>query len=250
MKPKIIITNDDGINAAGIKALENILTNVADIYVVAPSQEKSAAGHSLSFNHPLRVNYIDKHHVAVDGTPTDCAMFGFYGLLKRERPALLVSGINHGVNLGDDITYSGTVAAALEGTLLGIPSVAFSMQYGNTINFLLASDFIRHLCKNVIEKGLPQNTFLNVNIPNCRKIAGIEIVRQGKRIYRDKMIKKVDPRGKSYYWLGGKEPGFVKEKGTDFSAIENKKIAITPLKFDFTNYDAKEKISELVDFKF
>ena len=246
MKPKIIITNDDGINAVGIKALEKILKPIGTVFVVAPSQERSAAGHSISFNHPLRVNFIDKFHVAVDGTPTDCAMFGYYGLLKRERPALLVSGINHGVNLGDDITYSGTVSAALEGTLLGIPSVAFSMQYGKKINFLLAEKFIRKICNNVIEKGLPENTFLNINIPNCTKIKGIEIARQGKRIYRDKMMKKTDPRGKSYYWLGGKEPGFVREKGTDFSAIQNKKISITPLKFDFTNFDALDSLKELI----
>ena len=189
---------------------------------------------------------MDKHHVAVDGTPTDCAMFGFYGLLKREKPALLVSGINHGVNLGDDITYSGTVSAALEGTLLGIPSIAFSMQYGKKINFLLAAMFIRKTCSNVIRKGLPENTFLNINIPNCTKIKGVEIVRQGKRIYRDKMMKKTDPRGKSYYWLGGKEPGFVREDGTDFSSIENKKIAITPLKFDFTNFQAFDSIKDLI----
>jgi len=166
MKPNILITNDDGINAGGIKALEKILKNVGLVYVVAPSQERSAAAHSISFNHPLRVNFIDKYHVAVDGTPTDCAMFGCYGLLKREKPDLLVSGINHGVNLGDDITYSGTVSAALEGTLLGVPSIAFSMQYGKRFNFLLAAGFIRKICCNVIKKGLPENTFLNVNIPN------------------------------------------------------------------------------------
>jgi len=248
MKPKILITNDDGINADGIKALEKILKPIALVYVVAPSQERSAAAHSLSFNHPLRVNFLDKRHVAIDGTPTDCAMFGFYGLLNRIKPALLVSGINHGVNLGDDITYSGTVSAALEGTLLGIPSIAFSMQYGKTFKFYKAAGFIRKLCKNVIKKGLSENTFLNVNIPNCEKIKGVEVVRQGKRIYRDKMMKKIDPRGKSYYWLGGKQPGFVKENGTDFSAIENKNIAVTPLKFDFTSFEALDHTKTLLNF--
>ena len=111
---------------------------------------------------------------------------------------------------------------------------------------MLAEKFIRKICNNVIEKGLPENTFLNINIPNCTKIKGIEIARQGKRIYRDKMMKKTDPRGKSYYWLGGKEPGFVREKGTDFSAIQNKKISITPLKFDFTNFVALDSLKELI----
>ncbi len=242
MRPKILITNDDGINAEGIKALEKIVGNLGTVYVVAPSQERSAAAHSISFNHPLRVNFIDKHHVAVDGTPTDCTMFGFYGLLKGIKPSLLISGINHGVNLGDDITYSGTVSAALEGTLLGIPSISFSMQQGKKFNFFLASNFIRKLCKLVIKEGLSKDTFLNVNIPGGPKIQGIEIVRQGKRIYRDRMLKKNDPRGKAYYWLSGSAPDYVREKGTDFAAIYNKKIAITPLKFDFTNYEALEQI--------
>ncbi len=244
MKPKILITNDDGINADGIKALEEIVKLLGTVYVVAPSQERSAAAHSISFNHPLRVNFIDKHHVAVDGTPTDCTMFGFYGLLKGEKPALLVSGINHGVNLGDDITYSGTVSAALEGTLLGIPSIAFSMQYGKKFNFFLAKVFLRSLCKKVMEQGLEKNTFLNVNIPNCSRIRGVEIVRQGKRIYKDKMLKKIDPRGKAYYWLSGNPPDYVREAGTDFSAVNNNKIAVTPLKFDFTNYEALEEIKK------
>lgn len=242
MKPKILIINDDGINAEGIKALEKILKHLGTVFVVAPSQERSAAAHSISFNHPLRVNFIDKHHVAVDGTPTDCSMFGFYALLKGEKPALLVSGINHGVNLGDDITYSGTVSAALEGTLLGIPSIAFSMEYGETFNFFLAAGFIRKLAKKVIENGLPKNTFLNVNIPNCPKLKGVEIVRQGQRIYKDKMLKKIDPRGKAYYWLSGNPPDYVREDGTDFSVIFNKKISVTPLKYDFTNYEALDLV--------
>ena len=245
MKPKILITNDDGINSDGIKALENILRSVGNIYVAAPSQERSAAAHSISFNHPLRIHALDKNRVAVDGTPTDCVMYGVYGLLNHKKPDLVVSGINKGANLGDDITYSGTVSAAMEGTLLGIPSIAISVVNKGKYNYDLLKCFIRNLSKNIIKRGLPKNTFLNINIPDSKRIKGVMIVRQGKRIYKDKMIKKIDPRGRSYYWLGGKEPSYIKEANTDFYAIEHNMIAITPLHFDLTNHSALRSLKYL-----
>jgi 5'-nucleotidase len=244
MAPRILVTNDDGIDAPGIKALEKILKPLGTVFVVAPGSEKSAAAHSITFNHPLRVRHIGRASVAVDGTPTDCVMFGVYGLLNNKRPDLLVSGINNGPNLGDDITYSGTVSAALEGTLLKIPSIAFSMCGRNTANYSAAACFIRDLCRKVIKEGLPKNVFLNVNIPDVprKKLKGVMVVRQGKRIYNDMFLKRLDPRGRSYYWLGGMEPSYEKEKGTDFEAIEKNMIAVTPLHFDLTNHAALQSL--------
>ena len=240
MTPRILVTNDDGINAPGIKALASILAAVGEVYIVAPSGERSAAAHSITFNHPLRVNFINKREASVEGTPTDCVMFGYYGFMKKARPDLLVSGINNGPNLGDDITYSGTVSAALEGTLLGIPSIAVSIGSRKNPKFRGGTVFIRSLCAKVLEEGLPKNTFLNVNIPNVEraKINGIKVCRQGKRVYRDMFLKRIDPRGRTYYWLGGKEPSALVESGTDFEAIKDNMISVTPLHFDLTNHPA------------
>jgi 5'-nucleotidase len=235
---KILVTNDDGIGSEGIKALIKILKPLGELFVVAPSKEKSAAAHSITFNGPLKVKFLNKKTVEVEGTPTDCVMFGVYGLLNYKRPDLLVSGINNGANLGDDITYSGTVSAALEGSLLGIPSIAFSLVGKTNHKYYSASKFIKNLCKFVIKNKLPKNTFLNVNIPNLNKdeIKGVAVVKQGKRIYKDSFIREIDTNGNTYYWLRGEEPSYVKEPDTDFYAIENNMIAVTPLHFDLTNY--------------
>ncbi len=240
MAPRILITNDDGINAPGIRALASMLSAVGDVYIVAPTGERSAAAHSITFNHPLRVNFINKREASVEGTPTDCVMFGYYGFMKKARPDLLVSGINNGPNLGDDITYSGTVSAALEGTLLGIPSIAVSMGSRIDPKYRSGAVFLKALCSKVLAEGLPKNTFLNVNIPNVERarIKGIKVCRQGKRVYRDMFLKRIDPRGRTYYWLGGKEPSALVESGTDFEAIKNNRISVTPLHFDLTNHPA------------
>ena len=240
MAPRILITNDDGINAPGIRALASMLSAVGDVYIVAPTGERSAAAHSITFNHPLRVNFINNREASVDGTPTDCVMFGYYGFMKKNRPDLLVSGINNGPNLGDDVTYSGTVSAALEGTLLGIPSIAVSMGSRIDPKYRSGAVFLKALCSKVLAEGLPKNTFLNVNIPNVERarIKGIKVCRQGKRVYRDMFLKRIDPRGRTYYWLGGKEPSALVESGTDFEAIKNNRISVTPLHFDLTNHPA------------
>ncbi|MEI7904839.1 MAG: 5'/3'-nucleotidase SurE [Candidatus Firestonebacteria bacterium] len=251
MAPKILITNDDGIDAPGIKALAKILKPLGTVYTVAPSGERSAAAHSITFNHPLRVQHINKTSVAVDGTPTDCVMFGVYGLLNSKRPDLVVSGINNGPNLGDDITYSGTVSAALEGTLLKIPSIAISMGDRKNCKYMAGAEYIRYLCRKILKEGLPGNVFLNVNIPNVARsrIKGIIISKQGKRIYRDMFLKRLDPRGRSYYWLGGMEPSYEKENGTDFEAIERNMIAVTPLHYDLTDYPAMTLLKSLEKVK-
>ncbi|MFH1823805.1 MAG: 5'/3'-nucleotidase SurE [Candidatus Firestonebacteria bacterium] len=243
MKPKILITNDDGIYSNGINLLIKILKPLGDLCVVAPLQEKSGAGHSITMHHPLRVRFLKKNVVAVEGTPTDCVMFGIYYLLNHKRPALLVSGINKGANLGDDITYSGTVSAALEGTLLGVPSMAVSLCGEKIFNLSGISKFLRNLCRLIIKNNLPKNTFLNINIPCVKKIKGTMLTKQGKRIYKDTMIKKIDPRGNSYFWLDGEKPSWEKGKNTDFEAIGKNMISITPLKFDLTNYEVMDKLT-------
>jgi 5'-nucleotidase len=248
MEPNILVTNDDGINSPGIKALEESLAKIGRVTVIAPDRERSAVSHSITLHHPLRVIEISPHHFSVDGTPTDCVILGILEFMKV-KPDLVVSGINIGPNLGDDITFSGTVAAAMEGTLLGVPSIAMSLVTRARIDFEPAATFARQLAEMVIKKGLPKDTLLNVNVPPlpAEEIKGFRFVRHGKRIYRDKIIQKKDPRGRDYYWIGGDEPQYHEEDNTDFHAIENDYIAITPIHLDLNN---EKVLGELQKWKF
>ncbi|MEK6646738.1 MAG: 5'/3'-nucleotidase SurE [Candidatus Firestonebacteria bacterium] len=236
----ILVTNDDGVHSEGLHFLANFLKKLGKVCIVAPDKEKSAASHSLTLIHPLRVVKISKNVFSVDGTPTDCVIYAVRGLLKNKRPDLVVAGINKGANLGDDITYSGTVSAAMEGALLGIPSVSFSMVGRKDYCFDAAEDIVVNICSKVLKNGLPKDTLLNVNIPNLPKeqLGGIMITRQGKRIYRDTIVKKQDPRGNNYYWIGGEEPIFEQNKNTDFYAIQKNMVSVTPLHLDLTDEDA------------
>ena len=245
-RPIILVSNDDGIQAPGLLALAEALEAVGTVYVVAPDREQSAASHSLSLHRPLRVERMDLRHYAVDGTPTDCVNLAINGIMPV-RPRLVVSGINHGGNLGDDITYSGTVSAAMEGTLLSVPSIAISLVSRDGEDFSAAAAFAAQLAKAVIERGLPRNTLLNVNVPALPPgdLRGYVITRQGKRRYGDAIIENVDPRGKKYYWIGGDDMGFVPAEGTDFTAVESGYISVTPLHMDLTNYASIAQLSEL-----
>lgn len=239
----ILVTNDDGVHSPGIVALAEALAPLGQVVVVAPDRERSAAGHSLTLHHPLRAEEIRPGVFAVDGTPTDCVNLGIHGLLER-RPDLVVSGINRGGNLGDDITYSGTVAAALEATLMGVPALALSKE-GISFqreDFLPASAYAAHLAAVVVEQGLPPDTFLNVNFPP-QSPRGIRLTRQGKRRYGDVVVEKVDPRGRKYYWIGVGNLGFEEAEGTDFAAIHAGFISITPLHLDLTNYRSFDTLS-------
>jgi 5'-nucleotidase len=241
----ILISNDDGIYSPGLRALYESLVDLGEVYVIAPDRNRSAASHSVTLYHPLRVKEIQDHWYMVDGTPSDCINLGVNGILRQKRPGLIAVGINEGGNLGDDITYSGTVMAAVEGSLLGIPSVAVSLVTRDKFQFQAAASFSQKLCRYILEKGLPPNTILNVNVPNKPKeeIAGVSITRMGKRRYSGSVIEKVDPRGKKYYWLGGSEDGWYGEEGTDFHAINTNKISITPLQIDLTDYSAYKYLS-------
>ena len=238
-KPVILITNDDGIDARGIAWLRKSLNKLGTTYVFAPKTEKSGASHAFSLRKPLEVLWRDQTTVSIDGTPTDCVMLAVRGLMKI-RPDLVVSGINHGPNLGDDVTYSGTVAGAMEGTLLGIPSIAVSSAAWSGQRFEAAAAFAAKLAAVVLRKGLPANTLLNVNVPSVApgKIKCAKITKLGKRIYRDVIVEKKLPGGKKYFMIDGADPDWEREPDTDFAAIEQGCISITPFHLDWTNHCA------------
>jgi 5'-nucleotidase len=245
-RPKILVTNDDGIRSKGIIVLAKVLQEVGNVLVVAPDSEKSAVAHSLTLHRPLRVEKIKKNFYAVDGTPADCIHLGVNAILPK-RPRLIVSGINKGGNLGDDIIYSGTVSAAFEGTLLGIPSFAISLVSRTHFKFDVAARFALRLARYIIKRGLPQNTFLNINVPNLdrKQIKSYKITQQGRLTHNgDGVIEKVDPRGRKYYWIGGGQLIFDKGRNTDMAAVSKSHISITPLNLDLTNYSSIRELKK------
>jgi 5'-nucleotidase len=232
----ILLSNDDGIQSEGLVALEEKLGKIGEVYTVAPDRVQNSMSHALTLHRPLRVHEVGPRRLAVDGTPTDCVKLALSGLVAV-RPNLVVSGINKGPNLGDDVIYSGTVSAAIEGALLGIPSIAVSLVAFKDFVFDAAADFIVSLIPHVLEKGLPAATLLNVNVPPLPKneIKGWKRTRQGKRHYQEEIIERVDPRGRKYYWIGGDDLGFDQEEGTDCVAVQEGFISVTPLKADMTD---------------
>jgi 5'-nucleotidase len=239
-KPRILVTNDDGIHADGIIALENALAEVADVFVVAPVSEMSGASHSLTLSRPLRIRQIDDRHWTVDGTPTDCVTLALNRIFSLEqRPHLCVSGINHGANLGDDATYSGTVAGALESTILGVPGLAFSLVASANYDFTESAKIAAQLVAKAIKEGLPPGTLLNVNVPTGAP-KGVRVTKQGFKDARPIISEHTDPRGKLYYWIGEERNGFRAEGGTDFEAIDEGFVSVTPMRSDLTNHGAIE----------
>lgn len=240
-KLNILISNDDGIDAPGIYSLAQSLKKIGNVTIVAPDKQRSAVGHAITMNYPLRVRKFFKDSnffgYAVDGTPADCVKIAVRTILK-EKPDLLISGINHGSNTAINIIYSGTVSAATEGTILGIPSIAVSLTTYDKPDFSFASKFSRKLAELVIKKGLPKDTLLNVNIPPLKEkeIRGIRITRQGKSRWDDTFDVRKDPNNKEYYWLTGKLEILDISEEADIIAIFNKYISITPIHFDLTDY--------------
>lgn len=234
-RPVILVTNDDGIHSDGLKALAKALRSIGRVVVVAPTVERSATSHALTLHRPLRVNRVGNDVYSVDGTPTDCVNLGVSEILKGS-PSLLFSGINCGANLGDDVHYSGTVAAAMEGGILGIPSVAISLHAHERFMFGGAASFAATLAKKLLKTGLPKGIILNVNVPNRppKLIKGFQIAFQGKRRYGDIVVEKTDPRGRKYYWIGGDEEGFEDLPGSDCNAVLARYISITPIRADLT----------------
>ena len=236
----VVLTNDDGIHAPGLAALEKALAELGDVYVVAPEREQSTCGHALTLHRPLRPHRLGERRFAVNGTPADCVNLAVLGFLP-EPPVLIVSGINHGSNLGDDVTYSGTIAAAMEGTLLGVPSIAVSQVEGG--DFDVAGRVARLIAMRVLVSGLPPKTLLNVNVP-AQPPRGIRLARLGHRVYMDKVVEQADPRGRSHYWIGGGDARWDSLEGTDMGAVHEGYVSLTPLHLDLTNHRALTQLDD------
>ena len=235
---RILLTNDDGIYSDGLIKLEEALREVGEVYTVAPASEMSGASHSLTLARPLRIRRIDDRHWTVDGTPTDCVTLALNKILgPEELPNICVSGINHGGNLGDDATYSGTVAGALEATILGVPGLAFSLVARENFDFTEAARFAVTAVRKALTERLPEGTLLNINIPPGA-IKGVRVTRQGLKNARPVISEHIDPRGKPYFWIGEEYFSSDREDGTDYHAIEQGFVSVTPLRSDMTDHRA------------
>jgi len=243
-RPVILVTNDDGIAAPGLRALAEAVRPLGRVVVVAPDRERSGAGHALTLGRPLRVVECGPDEYRVDGTPTDSVHLGVFDLTREAKPALVVSGINRGLNVGDDVTYSGTVAGALEGTLLHIPSIAFSLQTDDRgeADFGLAARFARRLSAMVLERGLEEGVFLNVNLPAGVPL-GVRVTRQGTRTYRPAVVERLDPSGRPYYWIAGADMTPAGEADGDHVAIRERFISVTPLHANLTHAASLETLA-------
>ncbi len=240
-----LISNDDGYRAPGIKSLEATLSTLGEIAVVAPDRNRSGASNSLTLDNPVQVHeYGEENHFFVNGTPTDCVHIAITGLLKKN-PDMVVSGINSGGNLGDDVLYSGTVAAAMEGRFMGLPAMAISLVGEDPVHYETAASVTKKLIENLKDHPLSANTILNINVPDLPldQIKGIEVTRLGQRHKAEPVIKEKDPRGRPIYWIG--LPGAEQDggKGTDFHAVRNGYVSITPLQVDLTHYDSLDIVS-------
>jgi len=245
---KILVTNDDGIQAEGIQTLRRTLSKIADVTVVAPSYERSATGHGITVHKPIRAEKVrlkgsDGNHWSVVGTPADCVKLALETLLK-EPPDLIVSGINHGANLGTDVLYSGTVSAAIEGMINGLPSVAVSLYDDAVVDFTFAAEFTAKLCTLLKLKGFPPSTLLNVNIPDSEAdaIKGVRVTKLGSRHYINTVECRKDPRGREYFWLAGDVVNREGDGDTDVDAVKNNYVSVSPIHFDLTNYKVLDTV--------
>ena len=237
---RILISNDDGIASPGLKVLEAIARDLSDeVWVVAPEQEQSGASHSLTTRRPLRMREVARRRYAVDGTPTDCVLIAVKRLLRDRLPDLVLSGINAGSNLGEDLTYSGTVAAAMEATLLGIPAMALSQDYrdGEAIPWQTSEAFASEVIRRLLRRAWPDSTLFNINFPGVpsTEAAGFAVTSQGQRAIADNLTEGVDPRGRPYYWIGPVREEGEAEPGTDVAALAGNRVSITPIYLNLTN---------------
>ncbi len=242
---RILVTNDDGVFSEGIKLLARALEPLAEVTVVAPDREQSASGHSLTLHRPLRMRQLAERNFSVDGTPTDCVNLAIAWLMKDAPPDLVVSGINFGCNLGEDVTYSGTVSATFEAMLLGVPSVAFSQEVSEQFSFEPGARVARAIVESLIDADLAADLLLNVNIPAV-PISGVQVTKLGKRTYSQSVVEKRDPRGRSYFWIAG-TPEWSAQEGTDIYAVSQGQVSITPLHLDLTDYRGLESYDWLTD---
>lgn len=241
---RILISNDDGYASDGLKALVEAMEPLGEVWVVAPETEQSAASHAISLHRPLRIRTVRPRWYAVDGTPTDCSYVAINHILKDARPTLMVSGINHGPNMADDVTYSGTVAAAMEATILGVPAIAFSLATRSNFDFAPAARFARALVASALTAPLPPNLLLNVNVPAGREPKGYAVTRLGKHSYGFDVIEKEDPRGRKYYWIGGNEYQHDDVPGSDCNAVlRDGLVSVTPLQLDLTDEALRPRVA-------
>lgn len=253
---KILISNDDGITANGIRALAEALSANHEVYIVAPDRERSAAGHSLTLHTPLRVEEVEakygtKRCWMTTGTPGDCVKIALNAILApEEMPDLVISGINHGPNLGADILYSGTVSCAMEGAMMGFPSIATSLasMRNEYEDFKVSAYCIAKFVDRLDPKLIPTKTILNINVPglDLEDIGGIQITELGKRMFTDDYEKRVDPRGKVYYWMAGELINEPEDANTDISAVRNNKISVTPITFEMTNTEVMNQLNKIL----
>jgi 5'-nucleotidase len=242
-RPLILVSNDDGHFSDGIKALTAAMEPLGEVVVVAPEAEQSAASHAISLHRPLRIKEIRPHWYAVDGTPTDCAYLAVNHILRGRKPDLMVSGINHGPNLADDVTYSGTVAAAMESSILGLPAIAFSLATRKGFEFGPAARFARALAQAALARPLRPGMLLSVNIPSG-ELKGYRVTRLGKHTYGFDVIEIGDPRGRKYYWIGGNDYAFEDVPGTDVHAVLREGlVSVTPLQLDLTDEEMTAEVS-------
>jgi 5'-nucleotidase len=233
-EPLILVSNDDGYHSEGVHVLADALEGLGEVWVVAPDRENSAVSHALTLSRPLRLTQLSERHFVADGTPTDCVTLGICQVLKGRTPDLVVSGINFGANMGDDVHYSGTVSAAFEAAILGVPAIAISQVIGENFTFVHAGHFARLLARRVLERGLPRGTLLNANVPPGAP-KGVRFTCLGKRTYTEGVVEDTDPRGRRCYWIGGGDPVWEDIPGTDFATVGAGYISVTPLQLDMTD---------------
>lgn len=248
---KILITNDDGFNAEGLKVLYELLNDKNEVFIFVPDRERSASSHCLTLNIPLKVNKVDKNVYTINGMPTDCVLIALNGILRDTGIDVVLSGINHGPNLGEDVLYSGTVAAAFEAVMWGMPGMSFSLASFENPDFSGFKKYFKSLFYTLYDKIKEDNAVMNINFPNVSadKIKGIKFTKLGTRRYDDAIVKVSDPRGNDYYWIGGHKPDWKNEKGSDYDAVFNNYISVTPLKIDLTDYEFLKILEKEINFE-
>jgi 5'-nucleotidase len=237
------VTNDDGVHSTGLTALAKALRRLGSVWVVAPDRERTAAGHAVTLHKPLRIHEMAERVYVVNGTPVDCVNLALLNILPT-RPHLLVSGINKGVNLGDDVLYSGTVSAAVEGTILGIPSMAVSQEGRDQFHFATGAYYALRVARLILQRGLPEETLVNLNVPNraVEAVTGVRVTCLSRRRFENPIVEKIDPHGKRYFWIAGTRVSWSRNKDSDHEAIAEGAVSLTPLHLDSTNYAVLDQL--------
>jgi 5'/3'-nucleotidase len=250
-RPRLLVTNDDGVNAPGLRVLERVARDISDdVWVVAPETNQSGASHSLTINRPLRIRQLSKRRFAIDGTPTDCVLLALQIVMKDDPAELVLSGVNNGGNLGEDVTYSGTVAAAMEATLFNVPAIAFSQlcQNGQRIKWATATQHAPAIIERLLTEGWPNDVLINVNFPDrvAQAIEGSRVTFQGKRKLGDELVERTDPRGQPYVWIGGLRCEEDLQDGSDLQATAEGFISVTPIHMDMTHRSSMDRLRRAI----